>query len=63
MPLILSEVCIGLHLANMELAFAAAVFLRECPTAKIASTTTNEDMEMVNFFLIPPKNHKCEIVV
>ncbi|KAI5266530.1 cytochrome P450 monooxygenase [Aureobasidium subglaciale] len=58
-----SRVCIGVHLARMELRLAAAKFLRECKGAKLAGSTTDESMKPVNFFLITPTAHKCEIVM
>jgi len=54
-----SRICIGLHLAYMEMALAAAKFFRACPTATIK--TRDEDMEVENYFVIAPKGHKCEI--
>lgn len=58
-----TRICIGIHLAKMELRLAAAKFFRECPGARLAPSTTDECMEMVNFFLISPKGRKCEIVL
>ncbi|KAI5251552.1 cytochrome P450 monooxygenase [Aureobasidium subglaciale] len=58
-----SRVCIGVHLARMELRLAAAEFFRECKGAKLAASTTEESMKPVNFFLITPTAHKCEIVM
>lgn len=55
--------CIGMQLAKIEVVLGATTFFRECPTAKIAPTTTDEDMEFVNHFLIAPKHHKCEIIL
>jgi hypothetical protein len=46
-----------MHLAYMELALATVKFLRACPSATIA--TSDEDMEVENHFLIAPKGHKC----
>jgi cytochrome P450 len=58
-----SRVCIGVHLARMELRLAAAKFFRECRGAKLGAETTDESMKPVNFFLITPRAHKCEIVM
>lgn len=58
-----SRVCIGMHLARMELRLAAAAFFRECKGARLAASTTDESMKPVNYFLIAPKAHKCEIVL
>jgi cytochrome P450 len=58
-----SRVCIGIHLARMELRLAAAQFFRECRGARLGPETTDESMKPVNFFLITPQAHKCEIVM
>lgn len=47
----------------MELRLAAAKFFQECRGAMLAPTTTDESMKPVNFFLIAPNAHKCEIVM
>lgn len=54
-----SIVCIGMHLANLELAFGAATFFREFPTARLANDTNESTMEFQNYFLIAPKSHAC----
>ncbi|KAF5235679.1 hypothetical protein FANTH_11629 [Fusarium anthophilum] len=56
-----SRVCIGLHLAWMELRLGAALFLRECRGARLGPGMTDEMMEMENHFLIAPKAHTCII--
>jgi cytochrome P450 len=58
-----SRVCIGIHLAYMELRLAAALFFRECRGAKIADCMQDEMMEMDNRFLISPKGHCCYITL
>lgn len=58
-----TRVCIGIHLARMELRLATARFFQECRGAKLAASTTDESMKPVNFFLIAPTAHKCEIVM
>lgn len=52
-------VCIGMHLAYMELSLATAKFFRKLPNTK--TWTLEEDMEFENYFVITPKSHKCEI--
>ncbi|RYC76893.1 hypothetical protein BFJ63_vAg20232 [Fusarium oxysporum f. sp. narcissi] len=54
-----SRVCIGLHLAWMELRLGAALFFRECRGARLGSEMTDEMMDMENHFLIAPKGHSC----
>jgi len=58
-----SRICIGIHLAKMELRLAAATFFRECKGARLAPATTDESMTIENYFLISPKGHACEIIV
>jgi len=58
-----SRACLGLHIARMELRYAVAMFFRELPGAKLADSVTNESMMPLNFFLIAPKGHKCEIIL
>lgn len=40
-----------------------ALFFREMRGAKLAASATSESMAPLNFFLIAPKSHKCEIVL
>ncbi|KAI8720005.1 hypothetical protein NCS52_00444500 [Fusarium sp. LHS14.1] len=56
-----SRICIGLHLAWMELRLATALFFRECRGAKLDPGMTDDMMEMDNRFLIAPKGHCCKI--
>ncbi|KAJ4322473.1 hypothetical protein N0V84_004829 [Fusarium piperis] len=56
-----SRICIGLHLAWMELRLATALFFRECRGARLHPEMTDEMMEMDNRFLIAPKGHCCKI--
>ena len=58
-----TRICLGIHVAKMELRLAAAVFFRECKGAKLAPSTTDASMDIENFFLIAPKGHQCEIVI
>ena len=54
-----SRICIGMHLAWMELRLGAALFFRECRGVRLGDGMTDEMMEMENHFLIAPKAHKC----
>ncbi|RDW78462.1 hypothetical protein BP5796_06314 [Coleophoma crateriformis] len=56
-----SRVCIGMHLAYMELSLATAMFFRELPGTK--TLTSESDMEFENYFVIAPKGHTCEITL
>jgi cytochrome P450 len=56
-------VCIGLHLALVELRIATAKFFRAYPNARVSNLHgfTDDDMEQVIFFLMYPKNKRCLI--
>ena len=58
-----SRVCVGVHLAYMELRLSTAEFFRQCKGSKLASETTDASMEMENFFLVTPRGHKCEVIL
>ncbi|KAH7371599.1 cytochrome P450 [Cadophora sp. MPI-SDFR-AT-0126] len=50
-----SRTCLGIHLAKMELRHGAAEFFRECAGARMANSMEADDMKILNFFLISPK--------
>ncbi|KAI0508831.1 cytochrome P450 [Xylaria bambusicola] len=56
-----SRVCIGLHLAKIELRLGVARFFKKFPNAKMSSLEgmTDEDMVPKLFFLINPQGHRC----
>lgn len=56
-------VCLGLHLARMELRLGISHFFREFPNSKMSALEgmTDDDMEQVTYFLAPPKNKRCLI--
>ncbi|KAK7920048.1 hypothetical protein PG985_008070 [Apiospora marii] len=58
-----SRVCLGIHLARMELRLATAVFFRECRGARLSADTTDAVMEMEHHFLVAPKGHFCNITL
>ncbi|KAK8199628.1 cytochrome P450 monooxygenase [Phyllosticta capitalensis] len=56
--------CLGLHLAMMELRVAMARFLAAFgERAGLAKDMSDEEMEVVNFFLIRPKGERCSVVL
>ncbi|CAG9980940.1 unnamed protein product [Clonostachys byssicola] len=57
------RICIGMHLAYMELRHGAAKFFLEFPNATISSKEGMSDEEMTPeiFFLLGPKGHRCLI--
>jgi cytochrome P450 len=58
-----SRVCIGIHLAWMELRLGAALFFQQCRDAHLAGSMRDEIMEMDNRFLISPKGHCCYVTL
>ncbi|CAI7597370.1 unnamed protein product [Penicillium crustosum] len=58
-----SRICIGLHLARMELRLGSVLFFREFPNAQRSDKEemSAKDMEMQSFFLMAPKGHRCLI--
>ncbi|KAJ5641094.1 hypothetical protein N7528_000719 [Penicillium herquei] len=58
-----SRICIGIHLARMELRLATALFFTRFPKAFVSSNEgmCDEDMIMKAFFLSAPKGHRCLI--
>lgn len=60
---IIDTVCIGIHLARIELRLATALFFRRFPDARISKKEgmSSEDMLMKCFFLMTPKGHRCLI--
>ncbi|KAJ5725053.1 uncharacterized protein N7483_006410 [Penicillium malachiteum] len=49
--------CLGMHLAIFEITCGIFHFLKKCPTALIAESTTDESMEFENYFIMVPKGH------
>ncbi|KAI0834222.1 cytochrome P450 [Hypoxylon sp. FL0890] len=58
-----SRICLGLHLARMELRLATARFFTRFPNAKLSHQDgfCDEDMEPLLYFLAAPKNQRCLI--
>lgn len=58
-----NSVCIGLHLAYIELRLAAARFFQEFPTAYISEREgmSDDDMSESVYFLMSPKGQRCLI--
>jgi hypothetical protein len=47
----------------MEIRLAVAAFFRQCRGAGISTSTTENDMEMDNLFLIEPRGGTCKIMI
>lgn len=58
-----ARICLGIHLARMELRLAAALFFREMKGAKLAPSMTDKVMDIENYFLIAPRGHRCGITL
>lgn len=57
MPLLTGRtVCIGLHLARMELRLGAFHFFRAFPEANVADPS--DDMSLETYFVLAPKAHR-----
>jgi cytochrome P450 len=56
-----TRVCLGIHLALMELRHGITEFVRECRDLDISELTSPESMEMENYFLIAPKGHRLMV--
>lgn len=54
-----TRVCLGIHLAEMELRHGLTAFFRECRDIQLSESTTLESMQMENYFLISPKSKRC----
>ena len=48
-------------MAMLELVLGVFAFLKRCPDASIAPSTTDESMDFENYFLVAPKSHRCAI--
>lgn len=57
------KVCLGLHLARMELRLATARFFTTFPNAQVSSREgfNDEEMNPNMFFLLTPNKHRCLI--
>ncbi|TQN68123.1 putative sterigmatocystin biosynthesis P450 monooxygenase [Colletotrichum shisoi] len=58
-----ARVCIGQHLAMMELRLATAVFFRRCRGAKLSDGMPQDSMDMVDYVLLSPKRKRCDVVL
>ncbi|KAK9418007.1 hypothetical protein SUNI508_08436 [Seiridium unicorne] len=60
-----SRVCIGMHLARLELGLATALFFKRFPNAQISALEGMAEADMVPnmFFLLSPKGKRCLVEV
>lgn len=54
-----SRICIGIHVAYMEIRLAAAGFFKECRGAYLSEETRPESMSFMNYFATFPKSGQC----
>ncbi|KAI0198135.1 cytochrome P450 [Astrocystis sublimbata] len=56
-----SRICIGLHLARMELRLGVAQFFKTFPNARMSTKEgmSEQDMNPILFFLLTPQGHRC----
>lgn len=58
-----ARACIAIHLVMIELRLFVATFFREFAGAKLAPSTTDASMRIVDRFHIAPVSKRCEVVV
>ncbi|KAF3807810.1 putative sterigmatocystin biosynthesis P450 monooxygenase [Colletotrichum gloeosporioides] len=58
-----TRVCVGLHLARMELRMGAALLFRKCTGLKLSASMKESMMDMENFFIIAPVGHQCDVTL
>ncbi|KAK6542546.1 hypothetical protein TWF694_006493 [Orbilia ellipsospora] len=56
-----SRICLGQHLAMMELRMLISKLLRACPSVGLAEACTDESMEAVEVITIHPKSGECRL--
>ncbi|KIW93880.1 uncharacterized protein Z519_05195 [Cladophialophora bantiana CBS 173.52] len=56
-----TRICLGIHLAQMELRHGLAEFFRECRHLELSEATTPASMRMENYFLISPISKRCMV--
>jgi cytochrome P450 len=57
-----ARICVGQNIARLTILHATSKLFRECPDIKLSDSTTEESMQMVDYFAIKPKAGKCVIV-
>lgn len=57
-----ARLCVGQNIAKLQLFHSVFKFFRECGETKLAISTTEESMSMVDYFTIKPVADRCVIV-
>lgn len=58
-----SRVCIGLHLARIEIRLATALMFKKCPGLRLDTSMEDHMMEMQHFFLTGPIRKHCNVTM
>jgi len=58
-----ARLCLGLHLAEMEMRIAAALFFKHFRGVRLASSMKPSDMELEEFFLVLPVSRKLNVTL
>lgn len=58
-----TRMCLGIHLAYLELRLGLALFFRECRGAKLSGKMSEEDMVPDHFFVSSPRGRKCLVTL
>ena len=58
-----ARACIAIHLVMIELRLFVSIFFRDCAGVKLAPTTTEASMRILDRFHISPNAKRCEVVV
>ncbi|KAL0944855.1 cytochrome P450 3A17 [Colletotrichum truncatum] len=58
-----ARVCLGQHLAMMELRLATAIFFQRCRGATISRSMPLDSMDMVDYVLLSPKRKRCDVTL
>jgi cytochrome P450 len=63
MLICMASVCLGMHLAYIELRLGLAYFFRAFPNARVSTLEgmTNDDMKQALHFISSPQHHRCLI--
>jgi cytochrome P450 len=56
-------VCLGQHLALQEMVLGTFLFFKTFPEAVLAPSTTDDSMKQMDYFLMQPKYHRCEVMM
>ena len=58
-----ARACIAIHLAMTEMRLFVATFFRELAGVKLAPSTTDSSMRILDRFHITPISERCEVIV